>query len=127
MPVPITAIYAAILALILTVLSAKAGLLRGKLGIPAGAGDNAEMTLAMRRHGNAAEYIPIAIILMMILEMNGVSTYVLHGIGATLVIARIAHPLGISNLQSPMRLVGAGLTALIIVVAAVLVLWQAFF
>ena len=70
MPVPITAIYAAILALILTVLSAKAGLLRGKLGIPAGAGDNAEMTLAMRRHGNAAEYIPIAIILMMILEMK---------------------------------------------------------
>ena len=127
MPVPITAIYAAILALVLTVLSAKAGLLRGKLGIPAGDGNNDQMILAMRTHPNAAEYIPIAIILMMILEMNVASTYLLHGIGAALVIARIAHPLGISNLQSPMRLVGAGLTALTIVVSAVLVLWQAFF
>lgn len=124
MPVPITALYTAILAIILTVLSARAGLMRGKVGAAIGDGGNQELALNMRRHGNAIEYVPIALLLMLMLELNGISAYVLHGLGAVLVLARIAHPIGIHDLKSPMRFLGAGGTALMIVVAAGLVLWQ---
>ena len=124
MPVPITALYTAILAIILIVLSARAGLMRGKVGAAIGDGGSHELALNIRRHGNAIEYVPIALLLMLVLELNGISAYALHGLGAVLVLARIAHPMGIHDLKSPLRFLGAGGTALMIAVAAGLVIWQ---
>ena len=71
MPLPITALYAGVLALILTWLSSGAGLMRGKTKIPYGDGGDAQLLEKMRRHGNATEYVPIAVILLGILELNG--------------------------------------------------------
>lgn len=64
MPLPITALYAAILAIILTALAINVTVHRGKLKVPIGQGDNPTMLRMIRIHGNSAEYIPTALLLM---------------------------------------------------------------
>jgi len=125
--VPITAVYAALQALIGFALSMPIGPLRGKLGVSIGDGGNAELLLRMRRHGNWAENVPLALLLMGLLELNGAGATLLHVLGATLLIARIAHPIGLKpdSVNTPLRIGGAVLTGLVTVVSAGVLLWQA--
>ena len=91
MQVPITALYAGILAIYSIWLSSRAGLMRGKTGISILHGDNMELAEKMRRHGNFTEYVPIVLILIGVLELNGGPAIFLHSPGGALVIARVAH------------------------------------
>ena len=81
----------------------------------------------MRRHGNFTENIPIALILMGLVEANGGSAMFLHVIGIVLVLARIAHPIGLRHdtTTHPLRVIGAAGTILPIVVLAGVAFWQA--
>ena len=117
----ITLLYAGILGLISIVLAFGVGSKRGATGISVGLGDSDELLIANRRHGNFVEYVPLALILMGLLEMNGVSAMTIHIFGAILVIARICHPLGlrIDVATHPLRAIGAGGTALLTVVMSV--------
>jgi len=117
----ITAFYAGLLGLIGIVVAFQCGRLRGKLNVPIGDGGDRGLLLAMRRHSNFTEWVPIALILIALLEMNGVSRYAIHALGAGLVIARIAHALGLrpDTLTNPARFVGAAGTAIITLVASV--------
>ena len=126
MTVPITALYAGLCGLVLTWLSIKAGAMRGRKKISVGDGGDIEMLEAMRAHSNAVEYIPIGLILIGLIELNGANPIFLHVLGAVLVLTRIAHPLGLKadNMGHPLRAVGAGGTALMIVVAAGYAIWQ---
>ena len=54
----ITPLYAAIIALIFVVLSFRTLLLRRRLGIAIGTGENPILTRAIRVHSNFAEYVP---------------------------------------------------------------------
>lgn len=117
----ITALYAGLLGLLSMVIAFKAGSLRGKKNIPIGDGGDRELLLAMRRHSNFIEYVPLALILIGVLELNHVKPMVLHALGAALVIARVSHAFGLKpdKLQVPARFIGASLTALVVVVASV--------
>jgi uncharacterized membrane protein YecN with MAPEG domain len=122
MSVPIiTALYAGLLGLISMGVSFPAGSLRGKLGVSVGDGGNKDLLLAMRRHANFVEYVPLALIMIALLELNGVAARTIHVLGAVLVIARLAHAFGIKadKMKSPGRFIGASGTALVSVVAAV--------
>ena len=121
MALPITAIYAGLLGLIGIVLAAGSGWIRSKTGISLGDGGNAEQLLAVRRHGNFAEWVPMALILIAILELNGVPAVAIHLLGAALVLARIAHPLGLDIVEQSRaaRGIGAGVTALVVLVASI--------
>ena len=79
----------------------------------------------IRRHGNFTESVPFALILLGFLELNGASPGVLHGLGIALVIARIAHPIGLKhdNVRNPLRGIGAGVTILVTLIAALMLLW----
>ncbi len=121
MSVPITALYAGLLALVGLVLGAGSGLLRPKTGVSLGDGGNRRQLLAFRRHGNFSEWVPLALILLAVLELNGISSTALHALGATLFVARVAHPLGL-NPDDPSglaRALGAGATAIVVLVAAI--------
>jgi hypothetical protein len=122
----ITALYAGILGIMSIGIAFGAGSLRGKTGISIGHGDNAELHLAMRRHGNFAEFVPLALVLIGILELNGVTSSAVHGLGAVLVVARICHAMGIEadSITNPLRGIGAGATALVTVVASVWAIWS---
>ena len=58
--VPITGMYAGILALFLVALSVRTLRTRRRNQIAVGDGGNSEMLRAMRVHGNFAEYAPLA-------------------------------------------------------------------
>ena len=56
-------LYAALLAVIFVALSVRTLLLRRRLGIAIGDGDDPRMLRAMRAHANFAEYVPFSLLL----------------------------------------------------------------
>src|SRR5262245_23144823 len=126
MPVPVTALYSGVLALILVVLGVRVGLMRMKTGISILHGDDMELAEVIRRHANFTEAVPMALILMGLIELNGTSHATLHVLGTALVIARLAHPVGLvhDNLRSPLRGLGSGVTTLVTLVAAAIAIAQ---
>ncbi len=129
MQLPITLLYAALLAIFALALSFKAGGFRGKTGISVLFGDPANMELAenVRRHQNFLEYVPMLLIVMGAIELNGGSSTFLYVVGALLIVVRIAHAAGLKhdNMGHPGRLVGAAGTALLTLVTAGYGLWIA--
>jgi hypothetical protein len=121
----ITGLYAGLLALIAVALGILIGIQRARTGISILHGQDMELGTAIRRHGNFTEWVPLALILLAALELNGASRGLLHGLGAALVVARVAHPIGLrhDNMRNPLRGIGAGGTTLITVIAAVLLIW----
>lgn len=117
----ITALYAGILGLISIWLSFGAGSLRGKTKISIGDGGNQELLLAMRKHGNFTEYVPMMLILLALLEFRDVPGLAIHIMGAVLVISRLCHGFGLKadTITGAGRLVGAAGTALVTVVASI--------
>ncbi len=126
MLVPITALYAAPIAFVGLVLAARAGGLRGKLKTAFGDGGDAELHQRMRAHANFCEYVPLILVLMAFIELNGGEAAWLHGLGASLLAARIAHPFGIGSVASPARFFGAGVTALVLLACVIMLAWLAY-
>lgn len=127
MQIPITLFYASIMAVFALFLSFKAGGFRGKSGISVLFGDPPNMELAekVRRHQNFLEYVPLLLILFGAIELGGGSSIFLYVAGDLLIIFRIAHAIGLKhdNMAHPGRLIGAGGTALLTLVAAGYGLW----
>jgi len=121
MHAPITALYAGLLGLLMLVLAFRVVAVRRATAIGLGDGGNALLFSRIRIHGNAAEYVPLALLLMLVLELNGASPRELHVMGIALLVGRLAHAQGLSFSEgvSPGRLVGNVLTWGVILVAAV--------
>ena len=128
LPVPITALYAGLLGLMFLALELPIGLLRTRTNTSLGDGGNADLTVAIRRHANFVEHVPLALLLMALLELNGASHMLLAILGTALVIARLMHPFGLDVhvMRRPPRGLGAATTSLVILVASVVLLWRAF-
>jgi uncharacterized membrane protein YecN with MAPEG domain len=120
MPV-ITTLYAGLLGLILIALAFAAGSLRGRLNVSIGDGGHPALLLAMRRQANFVEYVPMALILIALLEMHGVSKTAIHGFGASLVVFRALHAFGLQGhtMRGAGRLVGAMGTAVLLLVLSI--------
>ncbi len=129
MQLPVTALYAGVLAIFALILSFRAGFFRGKIGVSILFSEPPNMELAerVRVHQNFLEYVPMILILMGAIELNGGSANFLHVIGIALILSRIAHAVGLKhdNLAHPGRLVGAGGTALITLITAGYAIWYA--
>lgn len=127
MQMPITLMYASFLAIFALVLSFKAGTARGQSGLSVLFGEPANMELAqkVRIHQNFLEYVPIFLILFAAIEANGGSSMFLFVVGDLMIIARIAHAIGLkhNNMAHKGRLIGAGGTAILTLVAAGYGLW----
>jgi uncharacterized membrane protein YecN with MAPEG domain len=57
----------------------------------------AELQSAIRAHGNAVEYIPIALLLLLFLEMDGAATWMVHLCGLIIILGRLMHYYGFSS------------------------------
>ena len=88
MPVPITALYAGLLALLMLALAIRIIRLRWKLRVGIGDGGDKAMSRAIRVHGNATEHVPIALMLMLVAELNHATPMLLHACGIVLVVAQ---------------------------------------
>lgn len=112
MSVAIAAIYASLLAILYVVLSYRVvqGRLRFKVGL--GTGQNAQLERAIRIHGNFAEYVPLAILLLAFYEAGGGAAWAVHVAGIWLVVARVLHAVGLagSSGRSSGRFAGTAMT-----------------
>jgi uncharacterized membrane protein YecN with MAPEG domain len=100
---PVTALYAALLALLLVVLGGLVVRTRVRERVSVGDNGNPVMLAAMRVHANAVENIPVALLLMFLLEANGGSAAALHAFGAALLAGRVMHAWGLSQKNSVNR------------------------
>lgn len=90
-------LYASILTLLFFYLSIRTIRLRRKLQIGMGAGDNQEMLRRMRVHSNFAEYTPISLFLIYLVEAQGGAPLFVHALGICLLLGRIFHAYGLSQ------------------------------
>ena len=97
MPFKITALYAGINGLILLVLAIRVARQRGTSKVGLGTGGDAILERAVRIHGNAAESIPIILILLGLAEACGSKPFLLHGIGIALTLGRLLHIWGLTQ------------------------------
>ncbi len=107
-----TPIYAAALALLLIYLSWRVVNLRNKYQIKRGDGGHEELMGTVRAHENLIEYLPTALLLMLMIEMLGFSAWIIHVLGVLLLIARLLHLKGIHEPSgaSKNRRIGTRLT-----------------
>lgn len=121
-----TALYTALLAIMMIVLRTVVTIRRAKTGISIE--HNGDMALAerIRWHGNFIENVPMALILLAVAEVGGAPAMLLNASGAILVVSRLLHPLGLrhDNAKAPLRIVsGIGTTAAMVLTIG-FILWQ---
>jgi len=76
----VTPIYIAVLGLVFITLTMRAGLYRAKTKIFIGVGDDPEMLRRMRGQANFVETVPIALFLLLTMEVLGASSIWLHAL-----------------------------------------------
>lgn len=122
----ITGLYAALGALLMFVLAARVMQLRHRHSVGLGTGGDESLARAIRAHANAVEYLPIALLLLLVLELDQTRAWLLHVFGIVLIVGRVLHAIGLSTRAGTSfgRFAGTGLTMLVIFVMALLLLWQ---
>jgi uncharacterized protein len=94
----IAALYCGVNILLLLALSVLVVMGRRRHKIVLGDAGNAEFNRAMRAHGNAAEYIPAALVGLLALALFDPATplWLLHAAGFSLTLGRIFHAVGLT-------------------------------
>lgn len=115
----ITALYVGLNVLIAAVLGMAVTVRRARRQIPDGDGQDVPMRQAIRAHGNNAEYVPFVLVALAVLESLGASSPLLHGLGASLTLARLAHAQGMYRRpgSSVGRVAGATITWIVMLIA----------
>ncbi len=117
-------IYAALLALLFFALSVRTLRLRRQLKIGLGDEGNRRMLRAIRVHSNFAEYVPMSLVLILLVELRGTSVWAVHALCIGLLFGRIVHAFGVSQdaEKFAFRIVGIALTFTCIVSSALIIL-----
>ncbi|MBC7753589.1 MAG: MAPEG family protein [Moraxellaceae bacterium] len=128
MNINITLIYAAILAAIYVGLSIR--VIKHRFGTKTLFGDagHHDLSIAVRTHGNFAEYVPFCLILIMGVELRDYSALTIHILGTVLIVARLSHVFGLkankgAGLGRPLGVIA---TLLLMVTSSVLILIRSF-
>jgi uncharacterized membrane protein YecN with MAPEG domain len=123
-----TSFYAGFLGLIMLALSFRVVRARKKTGVLIGHGDEKDLKHAMRVQANFIEYVPLGLVLILFVEIADFPLLVVHGLAASLVIARVLHAWGFGKNPgaSPGRYWGTLLTWAVILVASVLAIWAGY-
>ena len=108
----VTPLYAAVLGLIFVLLSVNIIRLRRALKISLGDGESGQMRKATRSHANFAEYVPLSLVLMLLLEVQTGASGFIHFLGLLLIAGRIMHAWGLNQPRQilPLRTLGMAFT-----------------
>ena len=117
----VTVFYGGLLAIWFLVLSIR--VIQGRMGKgrpSLGDGGDPMMQRRIRGHANFAEYVPLTLMLIAFLELNGWPAWVIHLLGANLLLGRILHGYAFAFTREYVmgRSVGIGLTFLVLLIAA---------
>jgi len=122
-----TAIYAALLGVLGAILAVNVIINRVRAKVDVGDGGVAALAQAIRAHASFAEHTPIALILVGLVEALGYPGSIAIALGGVLLAARLLSAWGLNSTlrQSFGRQAGAGLTILVMLAAAALILYAA--
>jgi uncharacterized membrane protein YecN with MAPEG domain len=77
------------------------------------------MLRTIRAHGNAVEWVPLGLLLLLVIELSGAGTrFTLHLAGGTLLLGRILHAAGFLG-RNKLSVAGAGLTYLVLLTLSI--------
>lgn len=110
-----TSIYAGLSGLLLAYLALQAIKARRANKVKLGDGGIFALQSAMRAHGNFAEYMPITIIMLFLLEFNGAPAWMIHVIGTTFLVGRWIHAQGLLKDDLRKRVKGMGVTLAVLI------------
>lgn len=110
-----TAIYAGLSGLLLVYLALQTIKARRANKVKLGDGGVFALQSAMRAHGNFAEYMPITIIMLFLLEYNGAPVWMIHIIGITFIAGRWFHAQGLLHDNLRKRVQGMGVTLSVLI------------
>lgn len=120
----VTALYAGILTVFFVVLTFATIRMRIRHGHSLGDGGVDELHRYIRTHANFAEYIPFALLLMLLLELHHQSVLLLHILGVTLIIGRLCHMYSLTKTERAARStmlprqIGVFFTLIVMIIAA---------
>lgn len=106
----ISAVYAALAALLIAWLSLRVIKLRRAKKVIFGDGGETDLQIAIRAQGNATEYLPILLILLVVLELSGGHVALLHVGGLAIVLGRVVHARGLLHANLDQRVLGMQIT-----------------
>jgi|TARA_B100000749_G_C18308129_1_gene415543 uncharacterized membrane protein YecN with MAPEG domain len=117
----IAPLYIAIFSLVFTLLSFRVIRLRQTARVAIGDGGDKALRRAIRVHGNFAEYVPLALILIFAAESLGMSAVWVHGLCIALLIGRLLHAYGVSQVKEPLlfRQLALSINGLVMIIASV--------
>jgi len=117
----IVAFYAGLLALLFVVLSLNVIRLRRTARVSLGDGGDPALQRGIRAHGNLAEYGPLGLLLLLLMEIGGGAGILVHGLAAVFVAARCLHAAALTSPAPRMllRTVGMVATLTVITIAAI--------
>lgn len=122
-PIPATLLTAGVLGLVYLAITVWLVARRVKGRILIGDGGDADMLARIRAHANFNEYVPLLLLLMAGIELSRGSG-ALWGSGAALVVARIAHAIGMARpAPNPFRALGAVVTWALLLGFSVWAIW----
>lgn len=127
MPMPqITALYAALLGLLVVILALRVVHGRWTRRIGLGDGGDAVMTRRIRVHANTIENVPLALLLLLLLELTNVAWWWLHAFGIAILVGRLLHAWGLSGNSGTSfgRLSGTLITWIAMLAMCVLLLYR---
>ncbi|MGE0725003.1 MAG: MAPEG family protein [Alphaproteobacteria bacterium] len=123
-PLAAVALWAGLLALLYLALALPVVVRRRRAQIGLGTGGDQVLLRAVRVHGNFAEYVPLALVLMILAATARWGSLYMHALGATLLVARVLHAIGVwrHDGRSAGRFLGTLLTWIVTAIAALLCL-----
>lgn len=107
---PVTGLYAAILGFAFIWLATRAIKARRTYRVAIGTGQHRMVERAVRAHGNFAEYVPFALLILALCELNRAPDWGLHALGVALLAGRALHAYGISREPENFRFRTAGMS-----------------
>ncbi len=124
--IKIVPIYAGLLAILYCALAVRTIRLRRIHKVALGYGSSPQLEKALRAHGNFSEYVPLTLILLTFLELQQTSGWLLHTGCIFLVLGRVSHAYGVSQLNEDFRFRVAGMaqTLTVVVFAAVIAIYN---
>ena len=124
----VTPLYAGLLALWFLLLTLRVVQERHSARVSLGDGGSPTLQRRVRGHANFAEYVPLALLLLAILELSRFSIYLIHALGVMLLLGRLLHGYAFAfRTDFPFgRFWGVLLTVLVLAIEALLCLYQAY-
>lgn len=118
--------YASLLALLFLFLTFLVVRLRRRLKVGIGDAGDKSLQRAIRVHANFNEYTPLALLLLLALELQVFYPLGLHALGITLVAGRLLHAYGVSqtNEQLKFRIAGMACTFAVLLLTASILIYR---